>query len=138
MPKLTVQVRTGDDLRDLLTRGESPAWVIADDRIQEITHVQVVNFEGTQMIEGVFDCNASSRTDDGRLCYGFWMVGSSTVTSNLMGGIQYDILTDSRTDLEVARCPRLKFCLKYSRCPAWIKSDSSNSWPKNSNVTTAV
>ena len=71
MPKLTVQVRTGDDLRDLLTRGESPAWVIADDRIQGITHVQVVNFEGAQMIEGVFDRNASSRTDDGRLVLRF-------------------------------------------------------------------
>jgi hypothetical protein len=42
MPKLTVQVRTSDDLRNLLAQGESPAWVIADDRIQEITHVQVI------------------------------------------------------------------------------------------------
>jgi hypothetical protein len=71
MPKLAVQVRTADDLRNLLARGESPAWVIADDKIQEITHVQVVNFEGTQMIEGVIDGNASSRTDDGRLVLEF-------------------------------------------------------------------
>ena len=71
MPRLTVQVRTGDDLLNLLARGESPARVIADDRIQEITHVQVVNFEGTQLIEGVFDRNASSRTDDGRLVLRF-------------------------------------------------------------------
>jgi hypothetical protein len=33
MPKITIQVRTGGDLRDLLARGESLAWVIADDRI---------------------------------------------------------------------------------------------------------
>lgn len=66
MPKLTVQVRTGDDLRELLATGESAAWVIAEDREKQITHVQVVNFEGTQMIEGVFDRNASRRSDEGR------------------------------------------------------------------------
>ena len=71
MPKLVVQVRTHDDLRDLLARGESPAWVIAEDRQQQITHVQIVNLEGTQMIEGVFDRNASSRRNDNRLVLRF-------------------------------------------------------------------
>jgi hypothetical protein len=71
MPKRTVQVRTHDDLRDLLAAAESPAWVISDDGEQQITHVQVVNFEGTQMIEGVFDRNASTRRDDGRLVLRF-------------------------------------------------------------------
>ncbi len=36
-----------------------------------ITHVQVVNFDGTQMIEGVFARNASNRRDDGRLVVKF-------------------------------------------------------------------
>jgi hypothetical protein len=67
MPKLTVQVRTRDDLRDLLASGESPAWVISEERQQQVTHVQVVNFEGTQMIEGVLDRNGSGRRDDNRL-----------------------------------------------------------------------
>jgi hypothetical protein len=65
MPILAVEVRTHDDLRDLLARGESPAWVIEEDRQQQITHVQIVNFEGTQMIDGAFDRNASGRRDDG-------------------------------------------------------------------------
>jgi hypothetical protein len=71
MPKLTVQVRTHDDLRGLLAAGESPAWVIVEERQQQITHVQVVNFEARQMIEGVFDRPASTRRDDGRLVLRF-------------------------------------------------------------------
>jgi hypothetical protein len=71
MPKLTVQVRTRDDLRELLATGASPAWVIAEDREQFITHVQIANFDGTQMIEGVFDRHGSQRRDDGRLVLRF-------------------------------------------------------------------
>ena len=67
MPKLTLQVRTRDNLLELLLRNESGAWVVGKDKIQQITHVQVVNFEGTQMIEGVFDRNASHYVDvDGK------------------------------------------------------------------------
>ncbi|HVC92738.1 MAG TPA: hypothetical protein VND64_03560 [Pirellulales bacterium] len=71
MPKRTIQVRTHDDLRDLLAAGESPAWVIGEDGEQQITHVQVVNFDGTQMIEGVFDRNANTRRGVGRLVLRF-------------------------------------------------------------------
>jgi len=71
MPKLTVQVRTHDNLLDLLAQSESPAWVVAKDREPRITHVQVVNFDGTQMIEGVYDRVASERRDDGRLIIRF-------------------------------------------------------------------
>lgn len=67
MPKLTVQVRTRDDLREVLATGESPAWVLAEDKLQLVTHVQIVNFEGTQIIEGVFDRQASCRREDSRL-----------------------------------------------------------------------
>ncbi len=59
MPKLTLQVRTRDNLLELLSKNESGAWVVGKDKVQQITHVQVVNFDGTQMIEGVFDRNAS-------------------------------------------------------------------------------
>lgn len=69
--KLIVQVRTHDDLRQLLAAGESPAWVISAEREQSITHVRIVNFEGTQMIEGVFDRNGSLRREDGRLVLRF-------------------------------------------------------------------
>jgi hypothetical protein len=71
MPKHSVQVRTNDDLRELLAQQESAAWVVADDRERQLTHVQIVNFGGTQMIEGIFDREASSRREDGRLVLRF-------------------------------------------------------------------
>lgn len=64
MPKLTLQVRTRDNLLDLLAKSESAAWKVADDKLEQITHVEIVNFDGTQMIRGVFDRNASYRVDD--------------------------------------------------------------------------
>ncbi|QSJ15571.1 hypothetical protein JYQ62_27645 [Nostoc sp. UHCC 0702] len=71
MPKVIVQVRTRDNLLKLLAQGESQAWVIAEEKAQKITHVQVVNFDGTQMIEGIFDREASWRMNDGRLVLKF-------------------------------------------------------------------
>lgn len=47
--------RTHSNLLDLLAKGESADWVVAEDKVQKITHFQVVNFTGTQMIEAVFD-----------------------------------------------------------------------------------
>ena len=47
MAKLTLQVRTEDNLLGLLAKSESLAWVVAEDKVQKITHVQVVNFSGT-------------------------------------------------------------------------------------------
>lgn len=71
MPKVTVQVRTRDDLRQLLAAEESPAWVIAEDKQLRITHVQIVDFDGRQMIEGLFDRKGSERREDGRLVIKF-------------------------------------------------------------------
>jgi hypothetical protein len=71
MPKLTLQVRTHDNLLELLAQSESAAWVVAEEKAEKITHVQVVNFEGTQMIEAIFDRTASYRRDDGRLVVKF-------------------------------------------------------------------
>jgi hypothetical protein len=71
MGKLILQLRTQDNLLDLLAKSESAAWVVAEDRIQKITHIQIVNFSGTQMIEGVFDRSASYRREDGRLVVKF-------------------------------------------------------------------
>jgi hypothetical protein len=71
MDKLTLQVRTNDNLLDLLAKSESAAWVVAEDKVQKITHIQIVNFSGTQMIEGAFDQSASYRTEDGRLVVKF-------------------------------------------------------------------
>lgn len=71
MPKLTIQVRTEDNLLDLLAKNESAAWVVGVEREPLITHVQVSNFNGTQMIEGVYDRAGSSRQPDGRLVIRF-------------------------------------------------------------------
>jgi len=59
MPKLTLQVRTRDNLLELLAKNETGDWKVGKERIHHITHVQVVHFDGMQMIEGVFDRNAS-------------------------------------------------------------------------------
>lgn len=59
MPKLILQVRTGDNLLELLAKNETGDWIVGKEKIHHITHVQVLNWAGTQMIEGVFDRNAS-------------------------------------------------------------------------------
>jgi hypothetical protein len=74
MPKLILQVRTRDNLLELLAQNQTYAWKVGKERIHQITHVQVVNFAGTQMIEGVFDPNAScylNAPNDDRLVVNF-------------------------------------------------------------------
>ncbi|MBW4682655.1 MAG: hypothetical protein KME19_21555 [Microcoleus vaginatus WJT46-NPBG5] len=71
MSKFIVQVRTRNNLLELLAKEESQAWVIAEDKVQQITDVQIVNFDGTQMIEGIFDRSASWRREDNRLVLKF-------------------------------------------------------------------
>lgn len=66
MPKLTLQVRTKDNLLELLAAGESPAWIVSEERESFVTHVQIVNWEGTQMIEGVYDRAGSYRRRNDR------------------------------------------------------------------------
>jgi len=71
MTRLTVQVRTADNLLDLLKATQSGNWVVAQGKEQDITHVEIVNFEGTQKIEGTFEPEKSFRLDDGRLVMAF-------------------------------------------------------------------
>jgi hypothetical protein len=71
MQKLTIQVRTSDSLLDLLKTQESGCWVVAQGKEQEITHVEIVNFDGSQRIEAVFNQNNSQRLEDGRLIIAF-------------------------------------------------------------------
>lgn len=59
MLKLILQVRTADNLLELLAQHQTGDWIVAKSNIEKITHVQVVNWDGTQMIEAVFDRNAS-------------------------------------------------------------------------------
>ena len=71
MPKLILRLRTRHDLREILAAEESPAWRIADEKNEQITHVQIVAFDGKQMIEGVFDRTGSYRREDGDLVVKF-------------------------------------------------------------------
>lgn len=66
MSKLILQVRTKDNLLELLAAGESPAWLVSEDHESRLTHVQIVNWDGTQMIEGVFDKTGSYRRKNDR------------------------------------------------------------------------
>ena len=43
MGKLTIQVRTKDNLLELLSNGESPEWNVGKGKEDEITNVQVIN-----------------------------------------------------------------------------------------------
>jgi len=64
MPKMTLQVRTRNNLLELLAKNESGAWVVGKSKVEQISNVQVVNFSGTQMIEGIFDRHPSFYTDE--------------------------------------------------------------------------
>ncbi len=48
---------------ELLAQNQTGDWIVAKSNIEKITHVQVVNWDGTQMIEAVFDRNASFYLD---------------------------------------------------------------------------
>lgn len=70
MPRSILQLRTRRDLRKVLGDGESPAWRVGRKAAQRVTRVRIVNFDGTQMIEGEFD-RGSERQPDGRLIVRF-------------------------------------------------------------------
>lgn len=71
MTKLTIQVRTRDNLLDLLKANRSGNWIVARGKELESTDVEIVNFDGTQKIEGTFDAANSFRLDDSRLAIAF-------------------------------------------------------------------
>ena len=71
MTKLIIQVRTADNLLDLLKAHKSGNWKVARGKEREITDVEIVSFDGTQKIEGTFDAANSFRLDDGRLVIAF-------------------------------------------------------------------
>jgi hypothetical protein len=71
MTKLLIQIRTADNLLDLLRGNKSGNWIVAQGKEQEITDVEIVSFDGTQKIEGTFDAANSFRVDDDRLVIAF-------------------------------------------------------------------
>jgi len=67
----TLQLRTADDLRDLLKEGVSRSWVISEDRLSDIRSVEIYSFDGKQVLKGGFNKINSHRDSDGRLVIAF-------------------------------------------------------------------
>lgn len=67
---MVVNVRTHDDLRDLLRNRASGNWVIGVDTEPNITKVRVFNWDNNQVLKGDFDRARSRRDADRRLIIG--------------------------------------------------------------------
>jgi len=68
---MILQIRTKDNLNELLRHGSSPAWVIAEYRLANIKEVQIFQFDGKKVLKGVFSLEHSRRNSDGRLVVAF-------------------------------------------------------------------
>ena len=68
---MILQIRTKDNLETLLAQGNSPAWVIAEEREPEIKSVEIYQFDGKKVLKADFDAAKSTRTDTGRLVVAF-------------------------------------------------------------------
>jgi len=64
-------LRTKKDLRIILKDEKSPAWRIAEARVSKITEVNIVDFEGKQMITAEFDLEGSFRNSENKLVVSF-------------------------------------------------------------------
>jgi hypothetical protein len=68
---MKLQIRTKDNLEDLLRHRNSPSWVISESRVSQIEEVEIYQFDGKKVIKGTFDIDNSSRTESGRLIVAF-------------------------------------------------------------------
>lgn len=71
MSKLTVRVRTRDDLIQLLKEGGSCCWKVGKFREPNLDKVEVYNWDGSLVIRGEYDIITSKRTENNRLYLGF-------------------------------------------------------------------
>lgn len=67
---LTLRLRTKDNLMELLLAGKSGAWKIGKNKEQEISKVEIFNWDGSLKLEATFDLSNSCRTEDNRLVVG--------------------------------------------------------------------
>lgn len=68
---MILQIRTKDNLEELLKQGNSPAWVIAESRVPEIQSVEIYQFDGKRVLKAEFDAANSTRTESDRLVVAF-------------------------------------------------------------------
>jgi hypothetical protein len=67
---MIVNVRTNDDLRDLLANRQSGNWIVSAASERRITKVRVFNWDVTQVLKGDFDPLCSFRDPGNRLILG--------------------------------------------------------------------
>jgi len=68
---MILQIRTKDNLEDLLRHGNSPSWVVSEGKINDIEKVEIYQFDGKRVLKADFDKILSSRTESGRLIVAF-------------------------------------------------------------------
>lgn len=83
MSKLTVRVRTRDDLTQLLKEGGSCCWKIGKFREPNLDKVEVYNWDGSLVIKGEYDSTTRKRNEDNRLYLGFKNAKIETVNPPL-------------------------------------------------------
>jgi len=68
---MILQIRTKDNLDDLLRHGTSPSWVISEGKIKSIEKVEIFQFDGKKVLKADFKADLSRRTESGRLIVAF-------------------------------------------------------------------
>lgn len=68
---MILQIRTKDNLEDLLRHGNSPSWVVSEGKVNDIEKVEIYQFDGKRVLKADFDKSLSSRTESGRLIVAF-------------------------------------------------------------------
>lgn len=68
---MILQIRTKDNLEDLLRHGNSPSWVVSEGKVNDIEKVEIYQFDGKRVLKANFDKFLSSRTESGRLIVAF-------------------------------------------------------------------
>jgi len=68
---MILKIRTKDALEELLRHRNSPSWVIAEYRENQIKKVEIYQFDGKKVLKADFDLIRSSRTEDNRLIVAF-------------------------------------------------------------------
>ena len=68
---MIIKLRTRDKLEDLLKKGKSESWIVAEGRENEFKKVEIYQFDGKRVIIADFDKSKSTRTEGGRLIVAF-------------------------------------------------------------------
>jgi len=68
---MKLQIRTKDNLVELLKKGISHAWRVNKGRLNSITEVEIYDFRGQEKISGIFDLEHSLVLENGRVAVAF-------------------------------------------------------------------